>query len=69
MSNAPVSTLSKWNRAITAFACSESGVTSIEYALIGSLIAVVIVTSVANVGSAVSELYELVAEKVVEAVQ
>ena len=69
MSNAPVSTLSKLNRAVSAFARGESGVTSIEYALIGSLIAVVIVTSVANVGSAVSELYELVAEKVVEAVQ
>lgn len=69
MSNAPVSTSSKLNRAASVFARDESGVTSIEYALIGSLIAVVIVTSVANVGSAVSELYELVAEKVVEAVQ
>lgn len=54
---------------VATFASSESGVTSIEYALIGSLIAVVIVLSVANVGAAVQGLYELVAEKVAEAVQ
>lgn len=69
MSNAPVSTLSKLNRAVSAFARGESGVTSIEYALIGSLIAVVIVVSVGNVGSAVNGLYELVAGKVAEAMQ
>ena len=69
MSNARVSTLSKLSRAASVFACDESGVTSIEYALIGSLIAVVIVLSVANVGAAVQGLFDLVAGKVAEAVQ
>lgn len=64
MSHAPVSLLSNLSQAVSAFARSESGVTSIEYALIGSLIAVVIVLSVANVGAAVKDLYEFVAEKV-----
>ena len=69
MSHAPVSILKKMGRAATGFARNESGVTSIEYALIGSLIAVVIVLSVANVGTAVQGLFELVADKVAEAVQ
>lgn len=69
MLNASSSTLSKLGRTVATFASSESGVTSIEYALIGSLIAVVIVLSVANVGAAVQGLFELVAEKVAEAVQ
>ena len=69
MLNAPASKLSKFGRIVAAFASSESGVTSIEYALIGSLIAVVIVVSVGNVGAAVQGLYELVAEKVAEAVK
>ena len=69
MSHAPVSMLNKLSRAATAFARAESGVTSIEYALIGSLIAVVIVLSVANVGAAVQGLFDLVAGKVAEAVQ
>ena len=69
MSQASSSTLSKLNRAAIAFARDEAGVTSIEYALIGSFIAVLIVVSVGNVGTAVQGLYELVAEKVAEAVQ
>jgi len=69
MSHAPVSALSELNRAVSAFARDESGVTSIEYALIGALIAIVIVTSVANVGTAVSGLYELVADEVASAAQ
>ena len=44
-------------------------VTSIEYALIGALVAVVIVVSVTSVGSAVKDLYELVADEVSRAVQ
>lgn len=69
MSHAPVTMLSKLNRAVREFVRDESGVTSIEYALIGSLIAVAIVLSVANLGAAVQGLYELVAEKVAEAMQ
>lgn len=69
MSHALVTTLNKLSRVAIAFAKGESGVTSIEYALIGSLIAVVIVVSVANVGAAVQGLYEFVADKVAEAVQ
>ena len=46
----------------------DSGVTSIEYALIGALIAVVIVGGVTNVGTAVTALYDMVAEEVAKAV-
>ncbi len=67
MLNASSSTLSKFGRVVATFARSETGVTSIEYALIGALIAVAIVVSVTNVGSAVSSLYQFVADKVAEA--
>lgn len=39
----------------------ESGATSIEYALIGSLIAVAILASVTLLGEETSALYELIA--------
>lgn len=65
MSNAPVPAWGKLNRAVGEFVSDESGVTSIEYALIGSLIAVVIVISVGNVGAAVRQLYDLVETAVV----
>lgn len=42
----------------------ESGVTSIEYALIGSLIAVAIVTTVTTLGLNLNDLYRMVAGKV-----
>ena len=45
----------------------ESGVTAIEYALIGSLIAVAIVTTVTTLGLSLNELYEMVAAKVQDA--
>ena len=67
MLNASASTLSKLGRAVATFASSESGVTSIEYALIGVLIAVAIVVSVTNVGSAVNGLYQRVADEVAKA--
>lgn len=54
--------------AMKCFANDESGVTSIEYALIGALIAVVIVVSVTNVGIAVKGLYDFVAGEVAAAV-
>lgn len=42
----------------------ESGVTSLEYALIGSLIAVAIVTAVTTLGLDLSDLYKMVSGKV-----
>lgn len=45
----------------------ESGVTSIEYALLGSLIAMAIVTSVTLLGVNLKGLYEMVASRVQEA--
>ncbi|MCX4146826.1 MULTISPECIES: Flp family type IVb pilin [Paraburkholderia] len=45
----------------------DSGVTSIEYALIGSLIAVTILGAVATLGSSVSNLYQRIATKVAAA--
>ncbi len=45
----------------SAFLLDEEGVTSIEYALIGSLIAVVIVLSVAGLGGQVCERFRSVA--------
>lgn len=47
----------------------ESAVTSIEYALMGTLIAVVIVVSVGSVGVNLSALYNYVRDKVVLAMQ
>ena len=46
------------------FASNESGVTSIEYALIGSLIAVAILLGVTNLGGAVKGVYDFVASAV-----
>lgn len=45
----------------------DGGVTSIEYALIGSLIAVVIVAAVTTVGANLNGLYQNVAAKVAAA--
>jgi pilus assembly protein Flp/PilA len=42
--------------------CKEEGVTAIEYALIASLIAVIIVGSVSAVGDQVLALYQSVAD-------
>ena len=52
---------------IQAFLVDESGVTAIEYALLGSLIAVTIVTAVASVGVNLGALYEMVRDEVVAA--
>jgi pilus assembly protein Flp/PilA len=51
-----------------AFLDSEEGVTSIEYALLGALIAVAIIFAVANVGSEVERLYTYVSDQVDAAV-
>lgn len=42
----------------------ETGVTSIEYALMGTLVAMAIVVSVATLGLNLKELYEMVAGRV-----
>ena len=64
MSNALGSMLSKVGRTIVAFSRYESGVTSIEYALMGILIAVAIIVGVRSLGTTVQELYEMVASEV-----
>ncbi|TIC85252.1 Flp family type IVb pilin [Crenobacter intestini] len=49
------------------FARDDSGVTSIEYALLGVLIAVAIVGAVGATGRQVQALYESISEQVVAA--
>ena len=44
-------------RSMKKFVADESGVTAIEYALIASLIAVVIITAVTTVGGKVSTVF------------
>jgi pilus assembly protein Flp/PilA len=46
----------------------ETGVTALEYALLGALIAVAIVTTVTTLGLNLNELYEMVAGKVKDAI-
>jgi len=45
----------------SSFCADESGVTAIEYALIGALIAVVIALAVSTVGSSLNALFTSVA--------
>jgi pilus assembly protein Flp/PilA len=45
----------------------ESGVTSIEYALLGSLIAMAIIVSISTLGLNLKELYEMVSGRVQDA--
>lgn len=52
------------NRPSAGIRADESAVTSIEYALLGALIAVVIVVSVTNLGSSLLALYNLVSTQV-----
>jgi len=51
-------TIERITRAAFAFLAQDSGVTAIEYALLGALIAAVIVTGVGTTGTAVEALYE-----------
>jgi pilus assembly protein Flp/PilA len=48
---------------VTRFARNEEGVTAIEYGLIASLIAVVIITAVALVGTNLTAVFNFVAGK------
>ena len=58
----------KFLRQVRQFADEESGVTSIEYALLGSLIAVVCTVTVAAVGGNVGNLYTSVCRAVTTAI-
>ncbi len=49
---------------LSAFLNNESGVTSIEYALLAALIAMVIVGAVGATGISLGALYGMVADKV-----
>ncbi|CAG2140181.1 hypothetical protein LMG31506_02221 [Cupriavidus yeoncheonensis] len=48
-----------WKRLL----CDERGVTSIEYALIGALLAMAIVGGVSMLGDSVQSLYQMIASK------
>ena len=52
---------------ITELLREETGVTSIEYALIASLIAIAIVGGVAILGDSVQEMYEYVLSEITQA--
>ena len=49
-------------KSIARFLKSDDGVTAIEYALVGSLIAMAIVVTVIALGGQVRALYQLVAD-------
>lgn len=68
MWNSEMTVLSFMYREAKGFSRDESGVTSIEYALVAALIAMVIVATVTNVGAAVLGLYQFVANEVAAAV-
>jgi len=53
--------MERLHRFVSSFCADESGVTAIEYALIGALIAVVIALAVVSVGSALNTLFTSVA--------
>lgn len=51
------------NDVVTRFWHDESGATSIEYALIGSLIAVVIVAALTTIGTKLSATFSTISNK------
>lgn len=54
---------------LSRFFDDESAVSSIEYALLAGLIAVIIVVSVSTVGGEISRLFTFVKDQVVLAIQ
>jgi len=56
-----------WSAFVKQLMRDDGGVTSIEYALIGSLIAVTILGAVASLGSSVNDLYQRIATSVAAA--
>jgi pilus assembly protein Flp/PilA len=64
-------TINLWRKAekfLCEFKRDEAGVTAIEYALLGALIAVVIVTSVGLLGVQLNAVWTAVSDAVVDAV-
>ena len=55
-------------KALRKFSVSDDGVTAMEYALLGGLIAVVIVVAVSAVGTSTSTLFTFVANQMATAV-
>ena len=55
-------------RALRSFVQDEAGVTAIEYALLGALIVIVVVTGIAASGSAVLGMWTRVSDAVTRAV-
>lgn len=49
---------------MSTFMRDEEGVTAIEYGLIAALIAVVIIVSVTNVGTALSNIFQAIADAI-----
>ncbi|SCV00630.1 Flp pilus assembly protein pilin Flp [Cupriavidus necator] len=56
--------MSTINAHLKRFLRDERGVTSIEYALLGALLAMAIVSGVSALGNAVGSLYKTIATKV-----
>ncbi|MDH3346624.1 MAG: Flp family type IVb pilin [Desulfobulbaceae bacterium] len=52
----------KMKSKILSFCCNKNGVTAIEYALIASLVAIVIIVSVSATGVSLNALYQKVAD-------
>nr|WP_294863457.1 Flp family type IVb pilin [uncultured Pseudogulbenkiania sp.] len=60
--------MSKPKSILTSLFNDEEGVTSIEYALLGSLIAVVILSSVLGLGTNLAALFANVATQIADAI-
>ncbi|MDC7700357.1 Flp family type IVb pilin [Vogesella indigofera] len=56
--------MNKYSRHLRLFLLNEDGVTAMEYALLGALIAIVIVGAVTGVGTNVQALFLNVADQV-----
>jgi pilus assembly protein Flp/PilA len=56
-----------WNDIAKQLLWDDGGITSIEYALIGSLIAVTILGAVATLGSSVGNLYQRIGTRIATA--
>ncbi|RQS69533.1 Flp family type IVb pilin [Burkholderia sp. Bp8963] len=61
--------MKSFGEAVAKWIDDESGVTSIEYALMGSLVSIVIFAGAGTLGGSLSELYERVAASALAAMQ
>lgn len=57
--------MDKFMQAVSRFIRDEEGVTAIEYALIASLIAVVILVAVTNLGTAIKNVFFAICDALV----